>query len=259
MHKADLKQMTVSSLIVDPDVQRNLDIRRVNKIVEEFNADALGTLTVSHRASGAHHIIDGQHRAAAVRVIGGDDKKVLCRIFNGLTIQEEAEMFRLLNNTAKPQVLDLFRVRVVEGEPTAVAITEILAGHGWTVGFGSSHTKTMLAAVSAVERVYRLDPTALERALGTATRAWGHDAVCADGRLVEGLGLVYYHYDNALDPTELTARLARYAGGPAALLGKARGLKEMVGGSVPNSVADIIVEVYNRARRTKALPPWRSQ
>lgn len=257
MPKPDLRPLAVSSLIVDPDIQRNLDQRRVNQIAEHLNLDALGVITVNHRANGSYHVVDGQHRVAAVRLAGGETEKVLCRIFDSLNREDEAKLFRLLNNTAKPMAIDLFKVRVIEGDPVAVELNRIVHEHGWTVS--TNNTSRTFSAVAALERVYRLAPIAAERAVSTLTRAWGNDDnTGVDGRLVEGIGRVFARHGDSVDASDLTARLARFAGGPGALIGKARGLRDLIRVTVPAAVAEIVVEMYNTRRKTKALPPWRS-
>src|SRR5690606_9860472 len=236
MQKPELRPITVSSLIVDPELQRNLDQRRVNKIAEELDMDAIGGITVSHRPNGSYHFVDGQHRVAAVRIAKGDYEKVMCRVFIGLTTEEEARLFRLLNNTTKPQAIDLFRVRVIEGDEAAVRIADIVAGHGWRIEQQS--LSGCFSAVAAAERVYRLDPVALERTIATVTRAWGHDPSSVDGRIVEGIGLVYARYSTAVDSGDMTDRLSRTFTANA-LLGRARALRDIIGGTVPRAVAEI--------------------
>jgi hypothetical protein len=253
----DLRPLAVSALIVDPEVQRALDMRRVENIAENLNMDALGTITVSHRKNGSYHVIDGQHRVAAVRLAGGVlPAAVLCRVFDHLSLAEEAALFRLLNNTAKPQAVDLFRIRVVEGEPVATAIAAIIEGHGLSVS--TNATGGHICAVAAMERIYRRDPDALDRALATCVRAWGLEPPANDGRLVEGLGLLYARYGSAVEVADLVPRLAKFGGGPGALLGKAAGLRDLIGCTAPNAVAEVIVESYNRGKKTRALQPWRS-
>lgn len=256
MRKPELRQLPVAGLIVDPNVQRSLDRGRVAKIAEDLDLSAVGVITVSHRGNGSYHVIDGQHRVEALRLAGGDGEKISCRIFDGLTIEDEARLFRLLNNTAKLQALDKFRVRVVEGEPVATAITQILAKHGWKIypALGDGH----FSAVVAAERIYNRDQNAFERTLTTITRAWGHDYAGVDGRIFEGIGLVYARYGSAIDDSQLADRLARRGGGPNRLLGDARGFRDMYRLSVTVGVADIIVELYNARRKTQAVAPWRS-
>jgi len=251
MPSSEIRRVVLSSLAVDPDVQRNLDNRRVDKMVSDFNEEALGVITVSHRGHGVFFIVDGQHRSAAARLVKGDDWRIQARVFEGLTLEEEAAMFRILNNTAKVGALDLFRVRVIEGEKIAVYIDEMLNRHKFKVG------ANLFAAVAAAERIYTRDPMALERTLAVIARAWGHDGAATDGRVVEGLGLVFARYGDSVDADSLGERLAK-ASDAASLIGRAHTYRDIIKRSVPQCIAEIIVETYNKQRSTRALPPWRS-
>lgn len=257
MHQPDVSALAVSTLIVDPRIQRPLDKRRVTKIAEALNFDALGVITVSRRGNGDNVVIDGQHRVEALREAGHGSDGVTCRVFKGLDLPEEAAMFRLLNNTAKPQYIDQFRVRVIEGDANAVDIARIVERHGWKFGPGFA-VSNGFHAVAALERIYNLDDIAAEKAIVTITRAWGHEPNAGDGRIVEGIGLVHVRYGDAVEADDLIDRLSKFPGGPGALLGRARGLKDLIGSTVPRAVAEITVELYNARRRTKALPPWRA-
>lgn len=256
MANAEQKLLPVSKLIVDPNLQRNLDRQRAARIAEDLDPAAIGVITVSRRANGSYHIIDGQHRVEALRLAGGDKEQVNCRVFTGLSAEDEARMFRLLNNTTRLQALDKFRVRVVEGEKVATHISDLLAKYGWKVAL-SGADGTFIAVVSA-ERVYLRDPVAIERTIATITRAWGHTTTGTDGRIVEGLGMVYARYGSAVDDNDVVDRLAKYAGGPNRLLGNARAVRDMYRISVGSAVADIVVELYNARRKTRALAPWRT-
>ena len=108
------------------------------------------------------------------------------------------------------------------------------------------------------KRLHRRDPEALQKSVSTVARAWGHDAPANDGRLIEGIGLVFARYGAAIEVADLVPRLASFGGGPGALLGKAKGLSQMIGCQQAQAVAEIVVETYNRARRTRALQPWRT-
>lgn len=256
MRKPERRQLHVSNLIVDPNVQRGLDRKRVTKIADDLDLNAVGVITVSHRGNGSYHVIDGQHRVEALRLAGGESEKVECRIFDGLSIEEEARLFRLLNNTAKLQALDKFKIRVVEGEPIAVAISHTLNKHGWRLAGGAADG--CFSAVAAIERIWQREQTAVERTIVTITRAWGHAPAAVNGLLVEGIGLVYARYGNAIDDKSMADRLARYPGGAGRLIGAARGIAETYRFTVSTGIADLVVELYNSQRKTKALPPWRA-
>ncbi len=254
MRKSETKDVPLDLLKVDPRVQRPENHRRVLRIAAELNLDALGLVCVSHRDDGDYYLIDGQHRIAALRVAGPPARPVACEVFTGLNMAEEAAMFRLRNNTAKVGYLDRFLVRVVEGDPRATDVEQTLKRHGWTIN--PNNQNGSFTAVAAYEKIHRLDAVAAERAIAAITRAWGHDRNGADFRIVEGIGLVYARYGDAVNTDDLTNRLAKFPGGASALLGKARGLHNLRGGVVPQAVADLVVELYNTRRKTKGLTPW---
>lgn len=259
MEPRDIEYIPISRLLVDSNVQRERSEHRVTRIADNFSEDALGTVTVSRRANGSYHIIDGQHRTEAARLARGESFPMPCRVFHGLSIEAEARMFRLLNDTVKVDALPLFHVRVVEGESVAVHIAGIADENGWKIATRTSGAAGYLHCVAALERLYRRDPEALSKALATVIRAWGTEPPSGDGRLIEGIGLVYHRYGTAVDVSELVPKLAGYPGGPGKLLGAARGLRELIRGvSLIQGVAEIVVEVYNKSRRTRALPSWRS-
>ncbi len=256
MKNPKVMDLSLSVLIVDPDVQRRIDLRRVARMAADFQPQALGTITVSRRGDGSYHIIDGQHRKEAAKEARGDSFKISSRVFEDLTIQEEAELFRLLNATVKPKAFDGFRVRIIEGESVAVHVTDTLKRHGFELGRGARDG--MFEAVAAAERIYRLDPNALDRALGTITHAWGRVHSAVDTRIVDGLGSVWFRYGDAIDGEALAQKLARYPSGPDGLVGNARGMAKMGNVQVHAAMAELIVGIYNSGRRTRALPAWRS-
>lgn len=251
-----VRLLELDQLFVDPEVQRNVEPRKVQRISDNLNEAALGTLTVSRRDNGRYHVVDGQHRVAALTQINDGSYKVLCRVFTGLTVNEEATLFRLLNNTSRPHAVDSFRIRVIEGEQGAAYITRVLTDNGWRLATGSADRA--FAAVAAIERIYRLDPDAVSQTIVSITRAWGHQQSGVDGRIVEGLGLVFARYGNAIDADNLVDRLARYPGGPGKLIGNARTLSDALGVTVAKAMAESLVELYNKAKSTRALPHWRS-
>jgi hypothetical protein len=231
-HKTEVASVPLNLLIIDPRVQRPIDKRKADKMAADLNLDAIGLICVSRR-----------------------------EVYHGLTLAEEAAMFRLRNNRTSVQKIDLFKVRVTEGDATAVAISDMLHRLGWTVGTDS--TDGYFAAIGALETVWNLDPTgqppAAERAIAAITTAWGHDRSGVHQFIVGGLGSVFARYGAEIDSGGLIDRLAKFPGGAANLVGKARGLRELRGGTGPAAVAELVVMEYNRHRKTRALRPWRAE
>ena len=110
-HEFEMRQLRPSQIRCDPLYQRELDIRRVDKIVKEFNGDTFNEPKVSYR-DGVYWVFDGQHTIAAWRKYhNGEDKLINCKVFKGMTWIDECEAF-IRQNGALPGFWWIFpRVR----------------------------------------------------------------------------------------------------------------------------------------------------
>jgi hypothetical protein len=248
-----MQERKVGDLWVDPNVQRSLRKARVTAMAGDFRPDALGVLTTSRREAKRIHIIDGQHRyraAEAAKYTG----VIQTMEYRGLTIPEEAALFRLLNKTEKVPRVDQFLISCVERDPASVRLAAFLADHGWAVG--ASATEARLSAIASLERVYALSPDAADGTLAVLTAAFGHKPAAVQGALIEGLGRMLAKYGRVVELDDLAKRLAGVPGGPDGLVGNARGRSLTRTGNLSKEVAKIIVALYNVRRRNTALPPW---
>jgi hypothetical protein len=83
---------------------------------------------------------------------------------------------------------------------------------------------------------------------------WGRAGGAAfEGKMVEGLATVFEHYKTEIDQAALVKKLAKYAGGAAAVMGDAKGLRSHRKTSLARCVAELISECYNSGRRFKRL------
>jgi hypothetical protein len=243
----------VGDLWVDPNVQRSLKKGRVNTMAADFKPDAVGVLTTSWRSPKRIHVIDGQHRYRAAEA-AGHTGALQTMEYHGLTIPEEAALFRLLNTTEKVSRIDQFLVACVEQDPAAVRLAGYLSDHGWAVG--GSATEARLSAIGSLERVYALAPEAADATLAVLTKAYGHRPAAVQGSLIEGLGRMLAKYGRDVDLDDLAKRLASVPGGPDGLVGNARGQQLTRTGNLSTQVARVIVNIYNQRRRTTSLPEW---
>lgn len=243
----------VGDLWIDPNVQRRLKPARIAKMAEKFNPDALGTLTTSFRSPRRIHTIDGQHRYRLCELVSYTGTFMTME-YHGLTIPEEAALFRLLNATEKVSRIDTFLIACVEQDPNAVRLAGFLADHGWSVG--SSAAEGRLSAIGSLERVFNLDPEAADAALAVLTKAYGHRPSAVQGPFIEGLGRMLARYGRDVDLDDLAKRLAGVPGGPDGLVGNARGQQLTRTGNLSTQVARVVTNLYNQRRRTTAIPEW---
>ena len=249
---ASIEQIRVSLLSIYEPVQRKPPTRaRVKQMVDEFDLDKMGIITVSKRKGGGLSVLDGQTRVAALKDLGLEDWEATCNVYRNLTEATEAHLFRILNNTRKPTPYDDFRVGVTEGDPECLAITTIIARHGLKLA-GNSQDGT-IACVSQLRQSYRAGADSLDRALETATKAWGLTAAAVQGAILRGLAIVHETYGDEIDQSALINKLAKCKGGPSGLLGNARAARYARSAPITRLCAAAIISVYNRNRRTGAL------
>lgn len=257
-----IDKVRLETLTIDPRVQRyeGVDDTRVSDMAEKFNPMALGTITISQRPDGSLVVIDGAHRTAASRQAGYTNP-LNATIHTGLTIEQEAQLFLLLNATKTPSVISKFLVRVVMGDPDAVAISDIITAHGWKVS--PSAEPGCLAAIDKVEKIYRngagtkadgVYPHLLDQVLEVVTAAWEHDNKSTNGAILQAVAQLYGRFEGGVQTKKLVEEMAHTR--PDVLLGKAKTLRDIQGGTVPAAMAKILAGMVNKGRRTNLLPEW---
>jgi hypothetical protein len=258
------KRLNVGDLEIDRRVQRQgLNIAKVDKIVAKYNSDALGIITVSHRKDRSFVVVDGQHRVEATRRVTDNQGNLPCRIFEDLTLADEAQMFLDLNYTTLPTMIDKYKVRLnVESEDgdAARSIGELVGAYGWTVSRTAADSH--INAVSVLERLYGLsrkieaDPNLIQVTILVITRAWGINRYGVQAPILEGIGRMFAEYGSLLDVDHLIEVMKKYQGGPGTLVGEASQLANLRRWKKSMAVADILVNEYNKGRRTKTLTTW---
>jgi len=249
-----LIELPVHTIVVDRKIQRRLDQARVHKIASNYNPDAIGVLTASRRTDGKYYALDGQHRKAAMELLGRGEELVQVKAFTGLSTQDEAALFRLLNNTKHPQPLDLFRVQILEKDPTAIRMFELLTNHGWKFRTGIKDGNFM--AVRTLRDLFDSDPVMAETAVNVLCLAWGTRYGTLNDGLLAGLGRLLIRRGDAMDVNHLITRLQGVPGGPREVLNRATTIREAMKMTMKNAVALIMVDIYNEALRSRKLAPW---
>jgi hypothetical protein len=261
---AVIEMIPVRELGTDPAVNtRPVDDAWVAARVAVYNPAGVGTLTVSRRGDGELIILDGQHRAELMRMAAGTGAVAQCEVYQGLTVSQEAAIFRLLNDKRALTPLHRFLALLTEGDPSARAVSEIADRCGWVIS--DTGASGSLRCVGAVQKIHRLDrarkagasPVALERTLACITGTWGTRGDSGSAVIIAGIGAVFVHYEETVKPAVMTDHLKLLYREAADLAGKARGLAQYDGGSTANSVSKLAVRGYNRKLSTGRIPGWR--
>jgi hypothetical protein len=245
------------TLRIHPSAQRLLVASKLKQVAKDLDLDAIGVLHgVEYEINGERAIwlIDGQHRHRVLMDEGLGDWIVEVKVHLDVTDDARAsELFLKLNNRTAIHPFDKFENARAAGHPDAVGITEIARQFDLTINRRSDDG--LLCCVTVLERVFHFDGNGavLGLALETLTAAWGRTASAVEGKLVEGLGMLYQHFNGAIDRPVLVKKLAKYPGGPSALIGDARGLRDLRHATIARCVAEQVVATYNAGRRVERL------
>ena len=254
MHST-VKDVPLAKMKVSEMSQRELREARVAYLHSEFDPEQFGYPVVNMR-SGYAWIIDGQHRIEAVKLFLGDDwqkQSVTCRVYTGLTEQEEAEMFDRLNNQLTVSMYDKFKVRVTAGRQTECAVQKIVEKAGLKIS--RSKSEGAVSAVSTLVKVYaRSGPATLQRALHLTFNSFGDPGLT--NTVIDGMARVCERYNGTIDDAEAIERFKTMRGGVGALMARAEVLRKQVAAPVPQCVAAAIIDTLNSRRGGRKLPSW---
>jgi len=254
----DLQWVRLGSMKVSPMAQRELNSAWVQELVAEMDPEQLGNPEVNQR--GHHYyIMDGQHRIEAVKQWLGDDwqeQHVECWVTRGLTEQEEAETFLMLNRKLNINTFDKFRVSVKAGRAVETDIKAIVESQGLCIAKSRKSNDGAISAVGTLRKVYQRDGSeSLGRALAIIRDAYGDAGF--DSPVIDGVGLLCGRYNGALKDHAAVGALKTALGGVSGLLNAAEQLRQKTGNAKNHCVAAAAVTVINRKLRGGAkLPGW---
>jgi hypothetical protein len=257
--KSKVVRMLAQDLRIHPLAQRDVLPSTERRLMATLDLDAIGVLhAVQYDVPGhgcATWVIDGQHRQRVLLAHGLGEWPVDVKIHLGVTDDAHASaLFLKLNDRSSVSPFDKFKNEVIAGDETACGVLKQLRSRGIRVAKEPGDAR--VRCVMAAKRVYGFDGgIALGCTLDTVVAAWGKTEAALDGKLIEGIGVLYRTYDEAIDQPALAKRLAKFPGGASGLLGRARGFKEVRGGTVPHCVAQVLVDLYNAGRRSGKLDP----
>lgn len=265
LSRGTLEMIPVSRLSIDPEVQRyQLDMRKVERFKRNYNALALGIVTVSRRNQITEVILDGWHRWQLQKEMTDNQGSLLCLVFEDLTPAEESILFLALNDGNKPNLLEKFRQELRAEDPEAVGINGIVRQFGLVVAPGGAGSGT-LQCVGALRSIWRTslaheyEPNLLDLSLRSVTNAWGTENAALQGILIHGIALFLAKHGDKIDFQSFVARLKEYPGGPLTLLTKARANADTRGSRMPHSVADLLTDWYSKKRGNRKLPAWEAR
>lgn len=251
-------KMQADQLQPHPLAQRELVPARLKKLIDNLDLDAIGVLHVVQYPIGGkngHWVIDGQHRWRALIERGLGEWEVEIKIH--MDVKDDARasaLFLKLNDRSPVGPYDKFQNELKAKDEDAIGMNDIALAHGCKISRQSADG--CIAGITHMRSAYKIDEgKSLDKALSTIIGAWGKRATGLEGKTIQGVTMVYARFNGVIDQASLATKLAKYAGGPSALVGDARGLIEYTKNSLVRSIAQRVIDTYNKGRSVGKLDP----
>lgn len=140
------REMSTGSLNSGQPYQRPVKPSDVNDLIKRWDPTYLTPIEVSYR-DGSYNVINGQHRIEAMRKMnGGVDVIVPCLIYTGLSYEQEAAMYYLLDkSTGHLKLASSIKALLESGtDPAIIDIKQRIerAGFTWALDKPTSVTDT---------------------------------------------------------------------------------------------------------------------
>ena len=256
--KVPRRLVTVNAhdLQVNPVAQREFRPGWAGAILADWDIAKFQEPHVNKRADGSLYIMEGQHGTHAYREkygVEGEPLSIRVWLYDGLTEQEEADLFLALNNKKPVTLMDRYQVAVIAQRNEEVEIDRIVKRHGCRISNDSSNAN-VISAVGAVQGIYRQHGgRILSDTIATVQAGLGEHSY--DRPNLMGISMVLARY--GVEPAAMVRALLGVRGGTKGLLQSANRIREATGCTRNDSFAAAMVEAYNRAHRGRGrLANW---
>lgn len=237
--------------------QRPVNPEDVDRLIAKWNPCLLTPIVVSFR-DGNFNVVDGQHRIAAMRkMAGGGDVIIPCIIYTGLTYQQEAELYYMLDQTrGKLRLSHATKALVESGSDAAMLDVKRRvedAGFVWALDRPTGEPFE-ISATRAVINAYRLlGGEAFSRMLELIAGTWHGTPKSLKSSVISGMALFLKTYEVELVDQTFIRRLS--AVGPEEII--QRGKLDFSTNKAALRFARVILSKYNGQQRGGHKLPYR--
>lgn len=244
------KRLNSKNIISEPRYQRQVNFTRVKKIVSLFNPNLVNELKVSFR-DGKYYVFDGQHTLKALILHNnGEDLMVECKVYYGMTIEDEAYLFAQQTGISrKVETTEKLKALYLAGDVDVVEFFDFIKTLGiiCDVKKTSQADNTIVCHKCAYDIFQKKGKSHLGEILSIIKDAWDGDPSGFRREMLSGMSIFVSTYNGEYDREALIKRLKNVS--PSLII---REGKAVVGGQ-NRRFARQILNIYNAKLRTGRL------
>lgn len=207
-----LRDLPTDKLTSGLAYQRPVEPKAVEELMRDWDPRLLEPINVSFR-SGEYNVLDGQHRITCMRKMAdGKDVIVPCRVFTGMTYEEEAEMYAKLDKSRRRlSMRESVNAEIESGANAEFAdIKRLVEDNGFTWAMDTpSGAAYEIGAVRALVSAYRLlGGAAFSRMLYLLANTWHGAPKSLKAVMLAGMALFLKTYETEIDNRAFIQRLS---------------------------------------------------
>ena len=232
--------------------QRGVERKRVELIAAHFNEYVANEPKVSFR-NGQFIVTDGQHTIEG-RILrnGGKDLPILCKVYTGMTVEQEALLFAEQNGFSAPLTAGIkLRAKVVGGDAISKAFLAATNRVGLSLNYDSQQlTDYRIGCVGTAFRLYKQmgEPLYCET-MRLIVAAWEGKPDSFRASVLKGMMHFVELYHGEYDRERLIYSLRAYE--PKFIYAAGKAEKELRG---VKRYVNLFYRIYNGRRRHSTLP-----
>lgn len=212
--KYQLLDINTKDIYVDDLGQRDVNRRRAqfNKIMRTFDPNLVQPISVA-LIDGKYWCFDGQMTMKVLKAKNADrDLCVKCRVYDGMTKMDAAEMFiNQRGTTSRVSLADQIRVKGNYGDEKAIDFQRITENNGLEISWTGNKAKNAVVAVSTLwnEFLSINDNDLYASYIRIIKQSWNGDPSGAQSQILKGLGMFVRTYKGLFKEETLIAKLQK--------------------------------------------------
>jgi hypothetical protein len=211
--RVEHKSINTANIIVDRSYQRDLRTGNVRSIVSNFNPATVNPPKLSYR-DGKFYVFDGQHTIAALKTMnGGADLAIECRVYYGMTREEEAVAF--VNQTGvSSDVETIYKLKAlyndgVNPDKNVALFHSLTCSVGFRMDFTKAGADNKLIAVAKAYKIFNsVSADDYVGIMSIVKKAWDGAQKSMSGEILGGVYLFHRTFKGRYNTARLIQKLS---------------------------------------------------
>lgn len=207
----EYKLVMSDQIFSDLTYQRPVDPKRVKKIEAKYDANKVNPIKVSYRENEMkYYVWDGQHtREIEILHNGGKHLPVMCKVYYGMSVEDEAKEFAEQHDGVKtPTKWQFLKAKLASNDPEVLAFVETIQKCGVTCDFTNGQSKYKLICYAQALNAYKeCGDKHLAKILRIINKAFEGDKTSYCGEIFGGVDVFLRTYGDEVKEMDLVKGL----------------------------------------------------